>query len=227
MLRCRLHNPKNYKTITPNCQTVIFGTSVCILAFTPNALLFPVAGATIYAMYVRFATINDLEACLHLDATFETRRVWQLDLREAREQVSVLLRTTPVPRELRVDYLSPNDALLMHWQRGYCIMVAEHEPDSGVVGYLDVGPEPDLQTGWLWHLVVERNQRRRGIGSLLLRAALQWSSDHQLRRLMVPLQTQNDPGVRFLQRHGFTFCGFNDRYYHNGSVALFFGRDLR
>ena len=54
-----------------------------------------------------------------------------------------------------------------------------------------------------------------------------WSVDHELHRLMAPLQTQNDPGIRFFQRHGFTFCGFNDRYYRTGSVALFFGRDLR
>jgi hypothetical protein len=54
-----------------------------------------------------------------------------------------------------------------------------------------------------------------------------WCKDHHLRRMMVPLQTQNDPGVRFCQRHGFVFCGFNDRYYRNGSVALYFGHDLR
>ena len=38
---------------------------------------------------------------------------------------------------------------------------------------------------------------------------------------MVPLQTQNDPAIRFFQRHGFAFCGFNDRYYSSGSVGLY------
>jgi GNAT superfamily N-acetyltransferase len=178
-------------------------------------------------MHVRFATPNDIEACLQLDSTFDTRRVWQLDLRESREQVAAQLRTATLPRELRLDYPAPNNALLMHWQRGYCLLVAEDWLGDGIVGYADVGPEPDLQTGWLWHLVVDRGHRRQGVGSMLLRAALQWSGDHQLRRLMAPLQTQNDPGVRFLQRHGFAFCGFNDRYFSTGSVALFFGRELR
>ncbi len=94
-----------------------------------------------------------------------------MDLRESREQVSAQLRTTTLPRELRLDYPAPNNAMLMHWQRGYCILVAEDWLGDGVVGYADVGPEPDLQTGWLWHLVVNRSHRRQGVGSMLLRAA--------------------------------------------------------
>ncbi|MEA3336231.1 MAG: GNAT family N-acetyltransferase [Chloroflexota bacterium] len=162
-----------------------------------------------------------------LDGSFDTRRVWQLDLREGRDQVSTQLRATSLPRELRLDYPSPEEALLMHWQRGYCILVVEDWVEEGIVGYIDVGPEPDLQTGWVWHLVVDRRRRREGIGSALLGAAMRWSADHELYRLMAPLQTQNDPGIRFFQRQGFVFCGFNDRYYRTGSVALFFGRDLR
>lgn len=179
-------------------------------------------------MHVRFATSHDILACLRLDVSFDTRRVWQLDLRESREQISALLRTTTLPRELRLEYPAPGNALLMHWQRGYCVLVAEDvEGDGSIVGYADIGPEPDVQTAWLWHLVVDRHRRGQGAGAALLRAAMQWSSDHQLHRFMAPLQTQNDPGVRFLQRHGFAFCGFNDRYFDNGSVALFFGRELR
>lgn len=178
-------------------------------------------------MHIRFAVPEDLESCLRLDASFDTRRVWQLDLREARDQISAQVRAAALPRELRLDYPSPHDALLMHWQRGYCVLVAEDWGRGGIVGYADIGPEPDVQTAWIWHLVVDRSRRRQGIGSSLLRAAVQWSIDHQLRRLMAPLQTQNDPGIRFCQRHGFVFCGFNDRYFRTGSVALFFGRELR
>ncbi len=98
-------------------------------------------------MHVRFATPNDIEICQQLDTSFETRRVWQLDLRESREQVSAHLRTTTLPRELRLDYPAPGNALLMHWQRGYALLVAEDWLGEGIVGYADVGPEPDLQAG--------------------------------------------------------------------------------
>lgn len=178
-------------------------------------------------MQIRHAIPADLDFCLQLDASFDTKRVWQLDLRENRSQIAAQIRATDLPRELRVDYPGPHEALLMHWQRGYCILVAEDSISGEILGYVDVGPEPDLQLGWIWHLVVDRRLRRHGIGSALLQAAMQWSREHKLRRLMTPLQTQNDPGIRFSQRHGLVFYGFNDRFFSNDSVALFFGRELR
>ena len=178
-------------------------------------------------MRIRHAVPADIDRCLHLDASFETGRVWQLDLRDSRELISNTLRTTPLPRQLQVPYPSPGDALLMHWQRGYCILVAEDVVKSQILGYVDVGPEPDLLLGWLWHLVVDLPQRRQGIGGTLLQAAMTWSREHQLQRLIVPLQTQNDPAIRFFQRRGFTFCGFNDSHSRGGNAALLYGRNLR
>lgn len=178
-------------------------------------------------MHIRFAMPNDLPACLQLDASFDTERVWQLDLREARTQVSAQLRVVDLPRQMRVDYPAPHNALLMHWQRGYCILVAATDDTNQVAGYIDIGPEPDTQMGWLWHLVVNRSQRGQGVGSALLAAGAQWCRDHSLNRMIAPVQSQNDPGVRFCQHHGFAFCGFNDRHFQTGGIALFFGRNLR
>lgn len=178
-------------------------------------------------MHIRSAVPNDLSACLQLNASFDTQRVWQLDLRETRSQVSAQLRAVDLPRQVRVDYPAPHNALLMHWQRGYCILVAEDLRSRQVTGYIDVGPEPDSQTGWIWHLVVDQGCRRQGIGSALLQAATRWCLDHQLYRLMAPVQIQNDAGIQFCHRRGFSFCGFNDQFYQSGSVALFFGRNLK
>ena len=119
-------------------------------------------------MHVRFAVPNDLETCLHLDDLFDTRRVCSLIYVRAATCLGAAA-LGGVAAELRLDYPSPESALLMHWQRGYSIMVAEDWPGVGVVGYVDVGPEPDVHTGWLWHLVVDRHWRRQGIGALLLR----------------------------------------------------------
>ncbi len=176
---------------------------------------------------IRHALPADLDYCLQLDGSFDTQRVWQLDMRESHQRVDVQLRATPLPRELRVAYPTPTESLLVHWQRGYCVLVAEEENSGALLGYVDVGPEPDLQLGWIWHLVVDQSVRRHGIGSLLLQGAVAWSRENDLRRLMAPLQSQNDPGIQFCRRHGMTFYGFNDRFYRNGSVTLFFGRNLR
>lgn len=178
-------------------------------------------------MHIRHAIPADIERCLQLDASFETARVWQLKLRDGREQISSELRAVPLPRQLRVPFPTPDKSLLMHWQRGYCVLVADDPSSDQLLGYVNVDPEPDHRLGWVWHLVVGLDHRRQGVGTGLLQAAMQWSREHALRQVMVPVQAQNDPGIRFLQRNGFSFCGFNDRFYKSGDVALFFGRNLR
>jgi GNAT superfamily N-acetyltransferase len=77
-------------------------------------------------------------------------------------------------------------------------------------------------TGWISHLVVDRPYRRRGIGTAMLRASRLWARKRGLRRLMIALQTKNYPAICFCERNGMSFCGFNDRYYANRDIALFF-----
>jgi hypothetical protein len=48
-----------------------------------------------------------------------------------------------------------------------------------------------------------------------------------LRHLSVEVPTKNYPAICFCQRNNLTFCGFNDRYFANQDVALFFGQAVR
>jgi hypothetical protein len=40
------------------------------------------------------------------------------------------------------------------------------------------------------------------------------------------MQTKNYPAIQFARAQGFVFCGFNDHYYMNQDIALFFGRGV-
>jgi hypothetical protein len=40
------------------------------------------------------------------------------------------------------------------------------------------------------------------------------------------MQTKNYPAISFCQKHGMTFCGFNDRHFANQDIALFFALAL-
>jgi ribosomal protein S18 acetylase RimI-like enzyme len=59
---------------------------------------------------------------------------------------------------------------------------------------------------------------------MLLEAANQWALAHSLARVMLEVQTKNHPAIAFAQKNGFQFCGYNERYYPNGDIALFFSR---
>ena len=43
---------------------------------------------------------------------------------------------------------------------------------------------------------------------------------------MTVVQSKNYPAIQFLQKHGFKFCGYNERYYRSRDIALYFVRGL-
>jgi len=175
-------------------------------------------------MIVRPAELTDLRACLEIDHSYVTDHVWQMEERERNREIAVIFRATRLPRPMRVKYPKDYDNLLESWRRGDCFLVAEE--DSEIRGYLDMSVQSWHLTGWVNHLAVARDYRRQGIGTALLKRAAEWARQQGLRRLMLEIQTKNYPAIRFCQKNGFVFCGFNDRYYTNQDIALFFARSI-
>ena len=76
-------------------------------------------------------------------------------------------------------------------------------------------------------MAVDRAPRRQGVGRALMRHARTWARDHGLQTILVEATTKNYPALCFYQKLGFQFCGFNDHYYTNQDIALFFVQMLR
>ena len=174
---------------------------------------------------VREATENDLPACLQLDLSYETEYVWQMDVRDEEGTIAVGFRTVRLPRLMRVVYPREPAGLTIAWQKRDCFLVAE---TSGVVrGYIVMRVDAGRTNAWVSDLAVGRAWRRQKIGSALLAEAYRWAQKAKLPRLTVETQTKNYPGISFCQKHGLFFCGFNDRYYANHDIALFFAQNVR
>jgi len=169
---------------------------------------------------IRPAVLHDLHDCFHLDSSYETDCVWQLEQREDGTGIAVTLRPVRLPRPVRVVHPPLGGELLHRWEQGGCLLVAE--VDGRVCGYVDMSLQRDQKLGWVHHLVVDRPYRRRGLGTALVREAMRWGRQRAVQRIMLVLQSKNHPGIRFCQQLGFTFCGFNDRYFVNRDIALFF-----
>jgi len=175
-------------------------------------------------MIIRPAELADLKACLEIDHSYVTDHVWQMEESDRSGEVTVIFRTAKLPRSMRVKYPKDYDNLLQSWQRGECFLVAEE--DGQVFGYLYLSVQAWHLTGWVDHLAIAKDYRRQGIGSTLVKKAVLWARRHGLRRLMLEIQTKNYPAICFCQKNGFAFCGFNDRYYTNQDIALFFARSI-
>ncbi len=176
-------------------------------------------------MIVRPAMLADLNACLMLDHACVTDHVWQMRAEESESEVRVAFQTVRLPRRMRAEYPRQLDQLVEDWQRGEGFLVAE--VDSEVRGYVDVLALPWQGMGWMANMAVERGYRRQRIGTALIRHARQWAREQGLQVILAEATTKNYPALCFYQKLGFQFCGFNDHYYPNQDIALFFVQALR
>jgi GNAT superfamily N-acetyltransferase len=176
---------------------------------------------------VRPATAEDLPQLATFDHGYSTDYVWQMELRDDPSvgQVQATFRSVRLPRPMRVTFARDGEQLADAWNRRVCFLVAEQ--DGALKGYLNLVLAPAAETGWIADCTVERRYRRSGVASVLLAAGAQWSRANRLKRLVAEMQSKNYPAICFAQKHGMAFCGYNDRYYPNQDVALFFGMTLK
>jgi ribosomal protein S18 acetylase RimI-like enzyme len=176
-------------------------------------------------MNIRPAQPRDLDLCLSIDPSYETDYVWQMETTRAPGAISVGFRVTRLPRTMRVACAIVRDVLLEHFEQGECFLVAEDHNE--IRGFVDATMDMWKRVAWINHLTVSPVHRRTGIGSALVRATIDWTHAQKLDTLIVESQTKNYPASSLFQKHGFTFCGFNDRYYSSRDIAIFFAVTLR
>ena len=154
-----------------------------------------------------------------------------------------------LPRPLAVAAPLNDQELLAEWKKTDYLLVAEtmlpdtsmleipkdEQPLEGeteevfqpnLLGYIGLRVDGVRHTAWITTQAVQMEYRRQNVGSQLLTEARQWVDRYRLRSLMVELQTKNFPAIRFYQKNGFFFCGYNNAYYADREIALFFGKRL-
>jgi len=178
-----------------------------------------------FTQTIRSASPSDYERCTALDHSVSADQVWQMSVTELDGAQTVTFQPARLPRSTKVLYPRTGDTLYNSWNGHACFLVAEWEED--VVAYVNIRYEQTIEAAWIADLVVDRAFRLKGMGTALLRAAREWALAQQVRRLIVETQTKNFPAISFLQKRGLTLCGYNDLYYPNQDIALFFGQTLR
>jgi ribosomal protein S18 acetylase RimI-like enzyme len=175
-------------------------------------------------MHIYRADLRDLAVCLTLDGSYETDHVWQVIQQVEGDGVTTRFQTVHLPRTMRVQYPGWSEALLAHQQRGDLILVASEAGD--VRGYINQESQPDQGIAWIHHLIVTPAYRRQGIGTALLGRGIQHARQLGLSHLMMVVQSKNYPAIQFLNRHNFKFCGYNEQFYRNRDIGLYFVRGL-
>lgn len=170
----------------------------------------------------------DIEACLAIDHSYETDHVWRMSIQqEETQQWNITFMVERLPRTMEVPYPPDEPRMRASLPANQCFLVATRRDNSEVLGYLVMRHDPIHRIGFVHELIVARPYRRQTIGARLLGVAHQWAKEQGLTRLMIELQTKNYPAILFCQELNFAFCGFNDRYFPNQDIAVFFSQSVR
>ena len=176
---------------------------------------------------IRDGLPTDIDNCLNLDRTYATNYVWQMTVSEAGGGYGVAFRKERLPRTMEVEYPASRGRLQLALKRSDCFLVAVDKEEPITFGYLVMHHDPAHKIALVHELVVDRDHRRGKIGTRLLNVACRWADERGLTQLMIETQTKNYPSIAFFEGYGLSFCGFNDQYFRNKDIAVFFGQSLR
>jgi [ribosomal protein S18]-alanine N-acetyltransferase len=85
------------------------------------------------------------------------------------------------------------------------------EDEGGIVGFLVA--RPLVQETEILNFAVHSEARRRGIGTTLLKEALEWSRSVGAGKVILEVRASNDGALKFYERRGFRSIGRRAKYY--------------
>ena len=174
---------------------------------------------------IRPANEEEIPGLVEIDHSYRSQYVWQIDRSQDEGQIIVNFREIRLPRPVTVEYPRSPRHLLRDWANRSALLVGVLE--GSVAGYISIYEGISPTTAWVTDLVVTPPARRKGIASALVLAAEDWAKKRNNRRMILEMQSKNTPAIRLALKIGFEFCGYNDHYYSNQDIALFFAQFLR
>lgn len=199
---------------------------------------------TLPAIDVRSVTISDAPALHKLDYSFETDRIYALrvngDMAPGNDALQVPdksalafeLWETPVDLPLYKSFreyeqkLEEVETRLRYVDGGYVALA-----DGQLAGAILLKVEECRSITRVEDIIVGRQFRRFGIGSLLLNCASDWARNRSCWAIELETQNVNYPAIQFYLQNGLEVWSIHQHYYPPGpvehEVAIFMGKKLR
>ena len=171
---------------------------------------------------VRQAVLADIELLSRFEHSIKTDCVWQMTQKSDVGRITTAFTEIRLPREMRLGYPKSPDTLLDRWKfySGVLIACIKKVP----VGYIAFNGAFSQDILWIKDLVVDDSWRNKGVATALIQAAGEWGAARHYSKLTIEMASKNYPGICFAKKCGFEYAGFNDNYFNNNDIALFFTR---
>lgn len=171
------------------------------------------------------AVLDEYAQIAQMDLSFDSNYVWKTQIVEGFESFQPSFQRIRLPKTIHVSFQAYNTANLEQLIRQREILSLRYE--DKVIGY--VRPERDetvnrmiLKTGG-----VMPEYRNKGVGSAMLEHLCDIARKNGYRSLVCMVQAKNDPTIHFLMGRGFVFCGYQEFFFRNMEIGLFFSKNIR
>ena len=199
---------------------------------------------TLPAIDVRSVAITDALALHKLDYSFETDRIYTLRVNGNLAQNDDALQTLDKLALAFELWETPVDPPLYKSFREYEHKLEEVETRLGsveggyvalaggqIAGAVLLNVEQWRSVARIEDIIVGRQFRRYGIGSLLLNCASDWARNRGCWAIVLETQNVNYPAIQFYLRNGLDVWSVHQHFYPPGpvehEVAIFMGKKLR
>ena len=199
---------------------------------------------TLPAIDVRSVDITDPPALHRLDYSFETDRIYALRVNGKLTQNDDVSQTLDRPALAFELWETPVDPPLYKSFREYEHKLEEVEArircveggyvalaDGKIAGAVLLNVEQWRSVTRIEDIIVGRQFRRFGIGSLLLKCASDWARKRGCWAIVLEIQNVNYPAIQFYLRNGLDVWSIHHHFYPPGpvehEVAIFMGKQLR
>lgn len=100
------------------------------------------------------------------------------------------------------------------------------EENGKIVGYSCMHFYRWNNSVYIISLLVGAEHRRKGIGTRLLKAMEKLARENKARVLLFDASPENIPALQLYFKNGYRICGYNDKIYQNGKIALYFAKEI-
>lgn len=174
---------------------------------------------------VRQAVSPDIELLSKFEHTVKTACVWQMTQSSEGGRISTAFTENHLPREMRLTYPKSPDSLLERWKNYSSVLIGCI--NKVPVGYIAFNASFSPELVWVKDLVVDELWRRKAVATALIQAINEWGLARQYQRITIEMSSKNYPGICLAKKCGFEYAGFNDSYFNNNDIALFFSRFIK
>lgn len=101
------------------------------------------------------------------------------------------------------------------------------EENGEIIGYSRVHFYKWNNSAYVITVLVDSRHRRKGVGTALLKAMEAFAKKNKARVIMLDTAVDNTPALQLYFKNGYKICGYNDKLYQNGKVALCLAKELQ